>query len=139
MAQLHIDQFFRTDREKLWAIFTDFEASFSQSIDVTVLEYGDPEDNEKGLIREIYINRKKLREKIIKIVPKESIEYQLISGVPVHDYFGIINLLPEKEGTTVRWIVTFKTKFPWPEWLIKRASRKNIKMVLDDIGKAVEE
>ena len=33
MAQLHIDRYFEVDRERLWAIFSDFGANLGQSIE----------------------------------------------------------------------------------------------------------
>jgi hypothetical protein len=138
MAQLHIDRYYRSDVDQVWQILTDFEATKSEKIKVKILEPGDSDRNRVGLIREIQMNQNRFREKILTVTPKESIEYQLLSGAPVHDYFGTIMLYPEKEGTTVRWVVSFKPNFPWPEWLIKKRTIKMIERILDDIGEAIQ-
>lgn len=133
MAQIHIDRFFSSEADKIWQILTDLEISSSPNKNIKILEQGNNEENGAGQIREIKINGIILKEKILKVDPPESIEYKLLSGVPAHDYYGIIILLPEKEGTTVRWINTFKPNFPWPEWLLKRKIRKMIFRLLNRI------
>ncbi len=137
MAQLHLDRFYQADPDQIWQLLTDFEARKSKKINVKILEPGDASKNQAGLIREIQMNGTRFREKILTVTPKESIEYQLLSGAPVHDYYGTVFVYPEKEGTTVRWVVTFKSNFPWPVWLIKNRAIKAIGSILDEIGNAV--
>jgi hypothetical protein len=139
MAQLHIDRYYRADADRIWQILTDFEAKNSKKIKVEILEPGDEQKNREGLIREIQMNGTKIREKILTINPKESIEYELLSGAPVHDYYGTVFVYPEREGTTVRWVVTFKSNFPWPEWLIKKRAAKIINEILDEFSKVIQE
>jgi len=139
MAQFHVDRFYRATPELIWKFLNDFEASRSERIHATILEPGDPDHNNSGLIRELKINGATIREKILAISPGESIEYQLISGVPVHDYYGTIFVYPEREGTTVRWVVSFKSDFPWPEWLIKRRAVRHIESILDEMAKVVQD
>jgi hypothetical protein len=139
MAQLHIDRFYLVDSDRIWELLTDFEAKKSKKLRVKILEPGDEKNNRKGLIREIQMNGTKIREKILTIIPKESIEYQLISGAPVHDYFGTVFVYPERKGTTIRWVVTFKSNFPWPEWLIKKRATKMINEILDEFSKVIQE
>jgi hypothetical protein len=138
MAQLHIDRLFHTGPANVWQILSDFEARNLQGLKVEILDPGNKENNHVGLIREIRTNGTRVREKILTVTPQESIEYQLLSGAPVHDYFGTIFLYPEREGTTVRWVITFKTSFPWPEWIVKKQIIKTINNILDQIGKAIK-
>ena len=139
MGQVHIDRLYPADAEKVWQILSDFEATSIPNLKVNVLEPGNRNKNNTGLIREISLNGNKIREKILSVTPGESIEYQIISGAPVHDYFGTIFIYPEREGTTVRWVATFKTSFPWPEWIIKKRAIKMISKIMDEIGKAIGE
>jgi hypothetical protein len=138
MVQFHIDRLFQSDAEKIWQFLTDFEARESKKMKVKIIEPGDPNNNQVGLIREIQMNGKSIREKILSVIPKESIEYQLIGGAPVYDYFGTIFVYPERVGTTVRWVTTFKTKFPWPEWLVKKRAMRFIEGILMDMEQAVQ-
>lgn len=137
MAQLHIDRQYDAEPGRVWHILSDFEAKHLQGLKVEILDPGNKENNHVGLVREIRTNGTRVREKILTVTPQESIEYQLLSGAPVHDYFGTIFLYPEKKGTTLRWVVTFKTSFPWPEWLVKKMITRNLSHILDEIGKVV--
>lgn len=137
MVQFHIDRLFQADAEKVWDFLMDFEARKSEKMQVRIIEPGDPGKNKVGLLREIQMNGKSIREKILSVTPKESIEYQLIEGAPVHDYFGTVFVYPERIGTTVRWVATFKTKFPWPEWLVKKSAMKFIESIMDDMEKSI--
>ena len=137
MAQLHIDRLFQADAEKVWQVLVDPDRKNLNDIRIEIIEPGDKDKNHKGMIREVRMNGRRFREKILTVIPKESIEYQLISGAPVHDYFGTIFLYPERIGTTLRWVVTFKTSFPWPEWLVKKMITRNLNYILDEIGKVI--
>ena len=75
-----------------------------------------------------------MTEKILTVKPQESIEYQLLSGAPVHDYYGTIFVYPGRKYTTVRWVVTFRANFPWPDWIVRKLAIKKIHQVLDEIA-----
>jgi hypothetical protein len=139
MAQFHIDRFYHANVDQIWQFLADFEAKKSQKIQTKILETGDASKNQAGLVREMKYNGTRIREKILSVTPKESIEYQLLAGVPVHDYFGTVFVYPEREGTTVRWVVTFKSNFPWPEWLIKKRALRYIEGFLDDMQEALKD
>jgi uncharacterized protein YndB with AHSA1/START domain len=138
MAQFHIDRLFQADVEKVWQFLTDFEGRKSTAMKVKVIESGNPENHQVGLVREIQMNGLTVRERILRVIPNESIEYELIKGAPVYDYFGTIFVYPERDGTTVRWVGTFKSKFPWPEWLVKKRAMRFIEGILKDMEKAVQ-
>ena len=134
MGQFHIDKDIPAEPDKIWSILTDFEQKDDENTIVEIIEPGDPEQNQKGLVRKVITGKNSVTEKILAEKPKESIEYQLLSGAPVHDYYGTIFLYPGRKATTVRWVVTFRSNFPWPEWMIKKAAMNKIHMVLDQIA-----
>jgi len=133
MGQFHIDKDISSDPEKIWSILTDFEQKNDPNTSVEILENGDP-DNHQGLVRRVTTGKDSVTEKILSVKPIESIEYQLLSGAPVHDYYGTIFIYPGKKFTTVRWVVTFRANFPWPEWMVKKIAIKKIHHVLDEIA-----
>jgi hypothetical protein len=139
MVQFHTDRLFQAGPEKVWDILTDFEGNKNKKMKVKVLEPGDPDHHKAGLVREIETNGKTFREKILNVIPKESIEYQLLAGAPVSDYYGTVFVYPERKGTTVRWVATFKSKFPWPEWVIKKRALRFIEGILDDMENALKD
>ena len=137
MGQFHIDKDIPAGPEKIWHILTDFEQKNDPDTHVEILEKGDPDNHHQGLVRKVTTGKDSVTEKILVVKPKESIEYQLLSGAPVHDYYGTIFLYPGKNFTTIRWVVTFRANFPWPEWMIKGMARKKIHKVLDKISDQV--
>ena len=134
MGQFHIDKDIPAEPDKIWSILTDFEQKDDENTTVEIIEPGDPEQYQKGLVRKVTTGKDSVTEKILVVKPKESIEYQLLSGAPVHDYYGTIFLYPGRKATTVRWVVTFRSNFPWPEWMIKKAAMDKIHKVLDQIA-----
>jgi len=134
MGQFHIEKDIPATPEKIWVVLVNFEKIDDPDAIVEILEPGDPENNFEGLVRTIKIGKTIIKEKILTVKPMESIEYQLLSGAPVHDYFGTLFLYPGKEFTTIRWVVTFRANFPWPEWMIKSAAKKKIHKVLEEIA-----
>jgi hypothetical protein len=135
MGQFHIDKDIQSDPKKIWDILTDFEQKNDPNTSVEILEAGDPENHHRGLIRKVTTGKDSVTEKILSVNPIESIEYQLLSGAPVHDYYGTIFVYPGKKFTTVRWVVTFRANFPWPEWMVKKLAMNKIHKVLDEIAK----
>jgi hypothetical protein len=133
MGQFHIDKDIPAAPDKIWSILTDFELKNEKNTTVEIIEAGDPDKHQQGLVRKVITGKDSVTEKILVVKPKESIEYQLLSGAPVHDYFGTIFLYPGRSATTVRWVVTFRPNFPWPEWMIKKVAMKKIHKVLDQI------
>ena len=133
MGQFHIDKDIPAAPDKIWSILTDFELKNEKNTTVEIIEAGDPDKHKQGLVRKVITGKDSVTEKILVVKPKESIEYQLLSGAPVHDYFGTIFLYPGRSATTVRWVVTFRPNFPWPEWMIKKVAMKKIHKVLDQI------
>ena len=134
MGQFHIDKDIPSDPDKIWNILTDFEQKDDPETSVEILEAGDPENHFRGLVRKVTTGKDSVTEKILSVKPGESIEYQLLSGAPVHDYYGTIFVYPGKKYTTVRWVVTFRANFPWPDWMVKKLAMNKIHQVLDEIS-----
>ena len=65
------------------------------------------------------------RDQILKNVPNESFSYATISGVPVREYVGQVQLQDAPGGgTTVTWHSSFRPKFRGTGWLLERALRR---------------
>jgi hypothetical protein len=134
MGQFHIEKDIPADPDKIWTVLTDFQPQNDPEMTVEILKPGNPDHFEEGLVRKVTTGKDTVTEKILTIKPMEYIEYQLLSGAPVHDYYGTIFLYPGRDLTTLRWVVTFRSNFPWPEWLIKKIAMKKIHEVLNKIA-----
>jgi hypothetical protein len=73
-----------------------------------------------GNIRTMVAERKKLtgkpyvmKERVTALMPEERFEYDLLSGLPVKNYHGIVTLSDDPDGgTNIHWVSRFDP--PWP-------------------------
>lgn len=79
----------------------------------------------------------RLEEEIVTRVPGCLIEYTLISGLPLDDYVGRIELSPVADGTELSWSATFQTKKPATRWFWKRLIELIIRKISRDAVQAV--
>lgn len=71
---------------------------------------GDPPPNGVGAIRVLTSVGPPLREEVLSYEPPRRFSYTLLSGAPVRDHVGTVELSPEGEGTRMVYAVrTFPT------------------------------
>jgi uncharacterized protein YndB with AHSA1/START domain len=86
---------------------------------------GDPPPEGFGAIRVFRLGRTTGRDQILELVPNRRIAYATISGVPVQNYVGEVDLEPAPGGgTTVHWHSSFAPKTPGIGWIIERSIRR---------------
>lgn len=99
-------------REEVWARIADLEGWH---------EWGPwTETRLDGDIRTLVSERKRIsgkpyvmKERVTAMVPSERFEYDLLSGLPLKNYHGVVRLLDlPGGGTEVYWRSTFDS--PWP-------------------------
>ncbi len=73
---------------------------------------GDPAPGGVGAIRKIGRWPQYGREQIVEYDPPHHVAYTVLSGVPVRDYRADIDIVPEGNGTMIRWRATFTPKVP---------------------------
>jgi uncharacterized protein YndB with AHSA1/START domain len=66
---------------------------------------GEPAPNGVGAIRVFHLVGPPLREEVLTYEPPRRLSYRLLSGAPLRDYVGTVELTPEGEGTGVTWAV----------------------------------
>jgi len=97
-----------------------------------------------GELRTMVSERKRLtgkpyvmKERVTALVPGERLEYDLVSGLPVRNYHGVVTLADGSGGgTDIRWAATFDP--PWPLFggLWRGAMLKVITQVSDALAGA---
>jgi uncharacterized protein YndB with AHSA1/START domain len=71
---------------------------------------GEPPPNGVGTVRVLHSVGPALREEVIGYEPPSRFSYKLLSGAPVRDHVGTVELSPEGEGTRMVYAVrTFPT------------------------------
>jgi hypothetical protein len=64
------------------------------------------------------------RDQIVEQVPGRRFAYRSLSGLPVRDYLGQVDLEPSPTGSTIRWRASFFAKFPGTGALVERGIRR---------------
>lgn len=80
----------------------------------------------------------RLREQIIVRVPDCRIEYALLSGLPLDEYVGRIELKPLSIGTKLTWSATFRVRRVGTRWFWKLAIGMIIASASRDAIRAAE-
>ncbi|HTK17463.1 MAG TPA: SRPBCC family protein [Acidimicrobiia bacterium] len=64
------------------------------------------------------------RDQIVEQVPGCRFAYRSLSGLPVRDYLGQVDLEPSPTGSTIRWRASFLAKIPGTGALLERGIRR---------------
>lgn len=64
------------------------------------------------------------RDQIVELVPDRRFSYRHLSGLPVHDYRGDVDLEPTERGTRIRWRTSFLPKVSGTGWLCRWGIRR---------------
>jgi hypothetical protein len=119
--------------EMAWNIISDFEKSPCSSISVRVEEKGDPESNGIGTIRTVTVNGRQVRERLESANPPYSLTYRMLSGAPVKEYIGNIDVKAHGDTALIQWHVEFSPKVFGTGWIIKRFAEKTIHYMIDEV------
>jgi hypothetical protein len=123
-------------RSEVWARVADLEGWH---------EWGPwTETTYDGKTRRLVSNRKRLTgkpyvmtERVTALEPDERFEYDLLSGLPIKGYHGVVQLSDAADGgTDIRWSASFKSPWPLLGGLWRGAMLKVIRDVSEDLAKA---
>ena len=86
---------------------------------------GDPPPEGVGAIRVNRRGRTTGRDEILELVPGRRFKYASLSGLPIRDYIGEVELSPASGGgTSIHWHSSFFPKTPGTGWVLERGIRK---------------
>ena len=93
--------------EVVWDVLTDHRryADFTPMRRSVLEREGEPAPNGVGSIRVLHSVGPPLREETIVYVPQERFSYKLLSGAPVRDHVGTVQLAPHGSGTEITYAV----------------------------------
>jgi hypothetical protein len=77
-----------------------------------LVERGDGDGDGVGAVRVLHRGRTRSRERIVELVTGRRLGYELLAGLPLRDYRGNVDLVPERGGTTITWTSDFVAKVP---------------------------
>jgi uncharacterized protein YndB with AHSA1/START domain len=97
---------------------------------------GDPAPNGVGAIRTMRSVGPPLREEVIGYDPPRRFSYKALSGIPVRDHVGTVELTPQGDGTKVVYAVRTFPTLPLVGAVIVAATKLGVGRLLE--GVAVE-
>lgn len=119
--------------KKVWDILSDFTRSPVPKFTVEVEEEGDSESNGIGTVRIITIGKKQFRERLESVNPPYYFTYRLLSGAPVKEYIGTVDVKSHEGTTLISWKVKFTPKILGTGWIIGRLAKNTINSIIDKI------
>jgi len=85
-------------------------------------QQGNPPPEGVGAIRVFELGRTTGRDQLLEVVPDRRLAYASLSGLPVRDYVGQVDLTPSTDGSTsIHWHSDFFPKTPGTGWLVERS------------------
>ncbi len=81
---------------------------------------GDPPPEGVGAIRVNRRGRVTGRDEVIEVTPPRRFAYRSLSGLPVRDYIGEVDIEPTATGASIRWRASFFSKVPGIGGLLER-------------------
>lgn len=99
---------------------------------------GDPPPNGVGAVRVLTSAGPPLREEVIGYEPPSRFSYKLLSGAPVRDHVGTVELTPHDGGTRVVYAVRTTPTLPLVGGAVVGVVKQAIKALLNGIAKEAE-
>jgi uncharacterized protein YndB with AHSA1/START domain len=99
---------------------------------------GEPAPNGVGAIRALHSVGPPLREEVITYDRPRRFAYRAVSGIPVRDHVGTVELCPEGEGTRVVYAVRTFPTLPFVGAAILAVTRLAVGRLLSDVAAEAE-
>ena len=99
---------------------------------------GEPAPNGVGAIRKLSAAGPPLREEVLAYEPSSRFSYKLLSGLPVRDHVGTVELTPQAGGTRVVYAVRTTPTVPLVGSAIVGGVNLGIKQLLGGVAKESE-
>ena len=99
---------------------------------------GEPAPNGVGAIRKLSAAGPPLREEVLAYEPSSRFSYKLLSGLPVRDHVGTVELTPQAGGTRVVYAVRTTPTVPLVGSAIVGGVKLGIKQLLGGVAKESE-
>ena len=94
---------------------------------------GEPAPNGVGAIRVLHLIGPPLREEVLTYEQPTRFSYKLLSGAPLRDHVGTVELVPEGDGTKVTYAVRTIPTLPLVGGVAVAVSKRAVKQLFDGI------
>jgi uncharacterized protein YndB with AHSA1/START domain len=114
MATLDFSRTVAAPPETVWEVVADLRgmSEYTRFRKVEIEREGDPPPNGVGAIRVMHLIGPPVREEIIAFEPPRRFAYRLLSGLPVRDHVGTIELEAAGQGTRMSYVLETTPTIP---------------------------
>jgi uncharacterized protein YndB with AHSA1/START domain len=95
---------------------------------------GEPAPNGVGAIRSLHSVGPALREEVLTYQPCSRFSYTMLSGAPVRDHVGTVELTPQEGGTKIVYAVRTTPTLPLVGAAVVAVTKQAIKQLLSGIA-----
>ncbi len=140
MASFRYERRVAAPPEVVFDVLTDHRryAELTPLRSSTLEREGRPAPNGVGAIRVLSAVGPPLREEVLVYEPSQRFSYKLLSGLPVRDHVGTVELRPVDGGTTVAYAVRTTPTVPIAGAAVVAAVKVGIKQLLGGVVKESE-
>jgi uncharacterized protein YndB with AHSA1/START domain len=140
MASFTIEREIAAPPETVFELLVDHRGySALTPVRKSVLEReGDPAPNGVGAIRKLSAIGPPLREEVLTYEPPSRFSYTLLSGLPVRDHVGTVELTPAGEGTKMTYAVRTMPTVPVVGAVVVGAVKIGVGQLVDGISAEAE-
>ena len=126
--------------EALWQTLEDYEtwSSWGPWTASEIERPGDTTPPGVGAIRRLTIGRRVLRERTSLFEPMHEMRYQVLEGIPVRDYEGVVRLRPDGSTTHITWSSSFRGKPSILGPLVRRSLQSQFPGIVRGFAAAAE-
>lgn len=136
MASFTLTRKIAAPRETVFEVLTDHRRYAELTpLRKSVLEReGDPAPNGVGAIRKLTAVGPPMREEVIAYEAPSRFSYTVLSGLPVRDHVGTVELTADDAGTRMVYAVRTQPTLPVAGLLVVAAIRQAIKGLIDGVA-----
>lgn len=140
MATLDFSRTVAAPPETVFEVLTDHRGmgSFLPVRKIELEREGDPAPNGLGAIRSIHAVGPPIREEVIAYEPPRRFAYRMISGAPVRDHVGTVELTPAGEGTRMSYVLETTPRIPVAGFAVVAVIRQVVERVAAGVAAEAE-
>jgi uncharacterized protein YndB with AHSA1/START domain len=135
MATMDFSRNVAASPETVWEVVADLRgmSEYTKFRKVELEREGDPPPNGVGAIRVLHLVGPPVREEIIAFDAPRRFSYRMLSGAPVKDHVGTIELSPSGSGTRMSYVVETTPTIP----LVGGGLVAFLRRVIEDIAAGI--
>jgi uncharacterized protein YndB with AHSA1/START domain len=140
MASFTLERQIAAPAETVFDVLTDHRgyAEITPMRKVELEREGDPKPNGIGAIRVMRAVGPPLREEVLAYQPSTRFSYKVLSGLPVRDHVGTVELTPSEAGTKVVYAIRTTPTLPLVGPAVVAIVKQAVKQLLSGIAKESE-